>query len=99
MKVRYIGFDDQLPGTGTDPTKHLTEDRIYEVDRTEVHTWHSLYFLVEFDSLGFNTCCFVPEGPKRCPICKDDFETGDLFCSPKCHGIWLDDGWGRDENQ
>ena len=47
MKVKSVGAsDEQISwGSNDDPRDILDEGTIYEVDRKEVHTWHTKYYL------------------------------------------------------
>ena len=60
MKVRYNDCTDTQAnwGRGVDPRPILQEGQEYEVDRTETHTWHTLYFLKGF-AKPFNSVCFT----------------------------------------
>lgn len=69
MKVRYLGCSDEQARWGQckDPRPHLTVNHIYNLVDTEVHSWHTLYFVEGFKD-GFNSCCFeevlVPKAPE-----------------------------------
>ena len=59
MKVRYIGASDHqviFSGAG-DPRDVLIEGEIYEVEKTEVHTWHTIFHLKGIEG-SFNSVCF-----------------------------------------
>jgi hypothetical protein len=43
---------------GSDPRDHLEIGYIYEVGKKEVHSWHTLYYLVGFLPYAFNSVCF-----------------------------------------
>lgn len=57
MRVRYIGAtDDQVRwGSCADPRGVLTLGEIYEVDRQEVHSWHTKFWI---NGHGYNSVCF-----------------------------------------
>ena len=59
MKVKYVGAsDEQISwGSNDDPRDILDEGNIYEVDRKEVHTWHTKYYLKGIEG-AFNSVCF-----------------------------------------
>lgn len=59
MKVRYDGCTDVQANFGgsTDPRNFLKEGGVYELERREVHSWHTLYYLQGF-SKPFNSVCF-----------------------------------------
>lgn len=67
MKVKYTGStDDQVNwGHGDDPRPLLIEGHEYELQREEVHSWHTLYHLVSFPGHRFNSCCFDPSRIKE----------------------------------
>lgn len=74
IKVKYIGCSDEqaIWGKTADPRKSLTIGKIYELERKEICSWHTLYFLKGFDiGKGFNSVCFekVAELQKQ-PVCK-----------------------------
>lgn len=59
--VIYEGAnDDQITwGSCADPRGILEVGKSYEVERTEIHSWHTKLFLVGIDSgRGFNSVCF-----------------------------------------
>ena len=61
--VEFNGCSDAQAnwGQGQDPRKHLLEGAKYEVVNevvnTEVHSWHTLYWLKGFE-MPFNSGCF-----------------------------------------
>ena len=59
MKVKYLGCTDAQAnwGHGDDPRRFLDAGGSYDVDRKEVHSWHTLYYLKGFH-LPFNSVCF-----------------------------------------
>lgn len=59
-RLRYIGADDGQVrwGNNADPRSILHEGCIYEVEKEEVHSWHTKTFLKDFSGLGFNSVCF-----------------------------------------
>ena len=65
MQVKFIGASDSQVrwGSCADPRVVLAEGATYEVEREEVHSWHTKLFLVGFPGLGFNDVCF--ERPDR----------------------------------
>lgn len=60
-KVKYIGAtDDQVRwGGNDDPRLVLVEGGIYEVEREEVHSWHTKLYLKGIPG-KFNSVSFVP---------------------------------------
>ncbi len=58
-KVKFNGCSDTQAnwGRGADPRLHLKKEQEYELDRTEVHSWHTLYYLKGITE-GFNSVCF-----------------------------------------
>jgi hypothetical protein len=64
MKVKFNGCsgcsDAQVKwGVGQDPRPLLTIGKEYEVEKEEVHSWHTLYYLVGIDApRGFNSAYF-----------------------------------------
>lgn len=60
MKVKFLGSSDaQVSFSGhDDPRKYLVIGEIYELERKEVHTWHTEYYLKDFSGLDFNSVCF-----------------------------------------
>ena len=65
MKVKFVGCSDvQINwGGGHDPRKFLEIGKEYLIERKEVHTYHTLYFLKDVDSSkGFNSACFLISG-------------------------------------
>ena len=60
-KVRYIGCDDdQIKwGNNSDPRGILVLGNIYEVEKKEVHSWHTKIFLSGIKG-KFNSVCFEP---------------------------------------
>jgi hypothetical protein len=62
MRVRYKEdpFDEQVKwGYNSDPRGVLTVGEVYEVERVEVHSWHTKIFLVGVDcGRGFNKVSF-----------------------------------------
>ena len=59
MKVKYIGTDDDQVrwGSNNDPRGLLEIGNIYEVEKEEVHTWHTKLYLKgingRFNSVSF----------------------------------------------
>jgi len=60
MKVKYIGCTDGQVNWGgnDDPRGLLVEGQVYELERKEVHTWHTKYYLKEFPGKKFNSVSF-----------------------------------------
>lgn len=61
MKVRYLGnvSDSQVRwGSNHDPRGLLEEGKIYEVEKKEVHSYHTKLYLVEFPGKYFNNVNF-----------------------------------------
>jgi hypothetical protein len=61
MKVKYTGCSkeqEQWGGNDNPEAKGLIVGNIYEVEKTEVHTWHTKMFLKEIDG-KFNSVCFL----------------------------------------
>lgn len=60
MKVQYLGATDQQVQWGgcSDPRGVLTDGMLYEVERSEVHSWHTKLFLNGYPGMGFNSVCF-----------------------------------------
>ena len=58
--VEYKGtFDAQVKWGGcADPRGVLEEGESYEVERDEVHRWHTKIFLTDFPGLGFPSGAF-----------------------------------------
>jgi hypothetical protein len=64
MKVVYTGADDDQVrwGSCADPRGLLVEGETYEVEREDVHSWHTKLFLKGVDSgRGFNSVCFASQ--------------------------------------
>jgi len=61
MTVVFIGATDEQVGWagGSDPRPHLTVGNSYEVELTEVHTWHTRIYLKGYPDMWFNSVCFV----------------------------------------
>ena len=61
MKVQYIGCSDVQVhwGSNVDPRETLVIGAIYDVCKTEIHRWHTKYFLVGFKG-AFPASCFKP---------------------------------------
>jgi len=61
IKVKYLGCTEKQArfGRSHDPRPHLTEGFEYVLERKEVHSWHTLYFLVGFADTPFNSVCFT----------------------------------------
>jgi len=62
MKVKYNGIENLDAvrwGANDDPAKYLRTGVEYEVDKKEVHGWHTKIFLVDFPGKKFNSVHFV----------------------------------------
>lgn len=59
MKVKYIGASDAQVQWGNcdDPRDVLIEGAVYEVEKEDVHTWHTKLHLVGIEG-RFNSVCF-----------------------------------------
>jgi hypothetical protein len=59
-KVTYTGATDSQVnwGGGDDPREILEEGKEYEVEKTEVHSWHTRLHLAGFPGKWFNSVCF-----------------------------------------
>lgn len=60
-KVKYTGDVSQTQinwGSHTDPRKILVPDKIYTIDRTEIHSYHTKVFLEECPGYSFNSVWF-----------------------------------------
>ena len=57
--VKYTGATDQQVrwGSNDDPRKVLTVGQTYEVEKVEVHTWHTKVYLVGIEG-RFNSVSF-----------------------------------------
>lgn len=63
MKVaKYIATDvtdEQIHwGSCGDPRDKLIAGNEYEIDKVEVHSWHTKVFLKDFPGVGFNSVWF-----------------------------------------
>lgn len=61
MKLKYIGnvFDEQVNwGRNDDPRGILEDNKVYEVDRSEVHSSYTKIYLKEFPNMKFNSVHF-----------------------------------------
>lgn len=70
MRVRFLGASDEQVkwGGGEDPRKHLVVGEIYEVDRSCVRSWFTLYTLAGFPKYGFNSVCFETVAEEPLPV-------------------------------
>ena len=72
MKVIYAGTTDEQVrwGGNDDPRGVLVEGTEYELERSEVHSWHTKFHLKEFPGMVFNSVCFdlldVPDVSAMC---------------------------------
>jgi hypothetical protein len=58
-KVKYTGAcNDQIYAGMDDPRSVLTEGDVYEVIKTDVHSWHEELTLAGFETMRFNSVCF-----------------------------------------
>jgi len=59
-KVKFDGCSDAQAnwGRGDDPRKYLEIGKVYKVIKTELHSWHTLYYLEGFEHNPFNSACF-----------------------------------------
>ena len=60
MKVKFTGASDSQATFGNcdDPRGLLVVGRTYILQRKEVHSWHTKYYLKEFPNKQFNSVCF-----------------------------------------
>jgi hypothetical protein len=60
MKVKYIGASEEQVkwGGNDDPRGLLIEGQDYEIERREIHSWHTKLHLTEFPGKKFNSVCF-----------------------------------------
>ncbi len=61
MRVRFVGLVDEPSirwGNHADPRGLLQEGCLYEVERKEVHSWHTKIFLKGFPGKQFNSVWF-----------------------------------------
>ena len=58
--VIYIGASDEQVqwGGNDDPRGILIEGKHYEIERKEMHSWHTKIILREFPGKKFNSECF-----------------------------------------
>jgi hypothetical protein len=59
-KVRFLdrnGYDYQLETA----RRLLSKDGVYTVDRTDVHSWYTYVYLIEFPGEAFNSAMFVDD--------------------------------------
>lgn len=68
MKVKYIGASDVQVQWGNcdDPRDVLIKGEVYEVEKEEVHTWHTKLYLAGIEG-RFNSVCFERRGGQRWP--------------------------------
>lgn len=61
-KVKFIGCEEvQVKwGNNDNPDGLLEIGGVYEVEKEEVHRWHTKYLLVELPGKKFNSTCFQP---------------------------------------
>lgn len=71
-KVKPIFKNGQLQhGYDThkkEASKYLKEGQVYTIDRTDVDSWHTNFYLQEFPGISFNSVHFVNEKPIAIPI-------------------------------
>jgi len=60
VKMKYTGCSDTQAAIGRshDPRPHLTVGSTYVVEKKEVHSWQTLFFLTGFMDTPFNSVCF-----------------------------------------
>lgn len=63
MKVTYLGDRDVCEaqinwGGNDDPRGILNDGQVYEVERSEAHSWHTKIVLVDFPNKKFNSVHF-----------------------------------------
>lgn len=60
MKVVFIGSTGGQVrwGSNDDPSDLLTIGKVYDVQKVEVHSWHTKYYLKEFPNKKFNSVSF-----------------------------------------
>lgn len=63
-KVKFLGCSEAQINYGScdDPNCILTEGKIYEIDHTEVYSWHTKVILAGFEEYAFNSVCFEDAG-------------------------------------
>ena len=61
-KVQFVGADDYQVrwGSNDDPRDVLTVGEMYDVEKADVHSWHTKLHLVGFDGI-FNSASFEKE--------------------------------------
>ena len=61
-KVKFIGCTKaQINwGSSDNPDGLLKTGGVYEVEKEEVHGWHTKYLLAGFPGKKFNSVCFQP---------------------------------------
>ena len=64
MKVKVIDIGIAFAEDDDYARKYLKMGKIYTVEKTEVHSWHTNYFLIEIPGKGFNSIHFKLEGRK-----------------------------------
>ena len=59
MKVKFIGCSDDQHNWGghTGNYKELIVGNVYTIDKIEVHSWHTKYWLSGIEG-SFNSVCF-----------------------------------------
>lgn len=64
-KVTYRDCSQEQASWGScaDPRGILEPGKAYEVERMQVHSWHTKVFLTDFPGQGFNSCCFDDAQP------------------------------------
>lgn len=72
-KVRYTGASDEQVAWGgnDDPRGVLRVGEVYEVEREEVHKWHTKYSLKGIEG-RFNSVCFEDEPAEKSPAGDQD---------------------------
>jgi hypothetical protein len=57
----YVGDDSVNWGSHEDPRGVLKDGKIYTIDRTEVHSWHTKVFLKGYEDKSYNSVWFEDE--------------------------------------
>ena len=57
-KVRFIAKNPESWGIGSDNAKHLVFGKIYTVDHTDIHSWHTEVYLEEIPGIAFGSTWF-----------------------------------------
>jgi hypothetical protein len=57
----YVGDASVNWGSHEDPRGVLKDGKIYTIDRTEVHSWHTKVFLKGYEDKSYNSVWFEDE--------------------------------------